>query len=121
MEPVVELPQPLPRDVRVDLRGRYVGVAEHRLERSQIGSALEEAGLIRRVYATPGAARYDANLARHHHFVCRRCGFMRDVYSDDLDAITPPAEARASGRIEDVEVQFRGVCDECGQKEEPHE
>ena len=31
-------------DVRVDLRGRNIGMAEHRLHRAQIGAALDQVG-----------------------------------------------------------------------------
>lgn len=36
------LPQILPIDVRVDLRGRNVNVAEHLLHRAEVSAALEE-------------------------------------------------------------------------------
>ena len=54
-------------------------------------ATLAERGLISRVQFTAGAARYDANPARHHHFVCTRCGLIRDVEDADLDAIRPAA------------------------------
>jgi Fur family peroxide stress response transcriptional regulator len=81
-------------------------------------STLVGRGLIERVLFTPGPARYDANPARHHHFVCTRCGLIRDVEDDDLDAIRPTAEVARIGRPETVSVQFRGVCAVCSSKEE---
>ena len=39
---LVDLPQVLPVDVRVDLRRRNVGVAEHFLHRAEVGAALEQ-------------------------------------------------------------------------------
>src|SRR5947207_1503192 len=42
MELVVNAPQALARDVGVDLRRRDVGVAEHRLERAQVGATFEQ-------------------------------------------------------------------------------
>ena len=50
-------------------------------------ATLTERGLITRVQFMPGPARYDANQARHHHFVCTRCGLVRDIEDADLDAI----------------------------------
>ena len=44
MEPVVEASQPLLVDVGVDLGGRDVGVAEHRLDRAEVGAVLEQVG-----------------------------------------------------------------------------
>jgi Fur family transcriptional regulator, peroxide stress response regulator len=80
-------------------------------------AALVELGLISRLNATAGPARYDANLTRHHHFVCTRCGLIRDLYSATLDAIRAPERTSAFGRVESVEVQLRGVCEECERKE----
>ncbi len=78
--------------------------------------ALVELGLVDRVNATPGPTRYDANPTRHHHFVCTRCGLIRDVYSGDLDGVRVPDETHAMGTVESVKVQLRGICAECSRK-----
>src|SRR5262245_28510971 len=44
VEPVVDLPQPRLEDVRVDLRRREIGVAEHQLDGAQVGASLERMG-----------------------------------------------------------------------------
>ena len=75
--------------------------------------ALADLGLIVRVTATGGPARYDANLARHHHFVCTRCGAVRDVDSTSLDAVRAAPDTSAIGTVESVEVHLRGVCAKC--------
>jgi Fur family peroxide stress response transcriptional regulator len=80
-------------------------------------AALADLGLVNRVKATTGPTRYDANLDRHHHFVCTRCGLIRDVYSPRLDDITAPEETLALGTVESVKVQLRGICRECSRKE----
>jgi Fur family peroxide stress response transcriptional regulator len=76
-------------------------------------ATLTEQGLITRVLFTPGPARYDPNTARHHHFVCTRCGLVRDVEDAELDAIRPTGEVVRIGRPDAVTVQFRGVCAAC--------
>ena len=81
-------------------------------------AALVELGLISRVNATAGPARYDANRTQHHHFVCTRCGLVRDLQSATLDGIRAPDQTSTFGRVESVEVQLRGVCEECKQKED---
>lgn len=73
-------------------------------------------GLITRVLFMPGAARYDANSAHHHHFVCTRCGLVRDVGDAELDAIPATAEVTRIGRPDAVTVQFRGVCADCQER-----
>ena len=80
-------------------------------------ATLTERGLITRVQFIPGPTRYDANQARHHHFVCTRCGLVRDIEDGDLDAIQATADVTRIGRPEAVTVQFRGVCDACQSKE----
>ena len=81
-------------------------------------AALIELGLISRVNATAGPARYDANRTQHHHFVCTRCGLVRDLQSATLDGIRAPELTSAFGWVDSVEVQLRGVCEECKQKED---
>lgn len=76
-------------------------------------AALEGLGLVARVDATAGPARYDANLHHHHHFVCTRCGLIRDVYHSALDGLEPPDLADELGRVESVRVQLRGLCKRC--------
>jgi Fur family peroxide stress response transcriptional regulator len=83
--------------------------------------ALVDLGLVNRVNATAGPARYDANLTRHHHFVCTRCGLIRDVTSEALDSVKAPEETSALGKVESVRVQLRGVCNECRRKETSNE
>ena len=74
---------------------------------------LAEAGLVRRVTATPGPARFDANISRHHHFVCTQCGLVRDVVDPALDAIRATGAATAFGTVETVDVHLKGICRSC--------
>ncbi len=73
-------------------------------------------GLVARVATTEGAARYDAATSPHHHYVCTRCGSMRDVVDAALDAVAVPDGVRALGSVETVEVRMRGVCAACAEK-----
>ena len=113
-------------DAHPDVEAIYLGVRE-RIPTISLDtvyralSELEQLGLVKRVIATPGAARYDANLVRHHHFVCRRCGLIRDLYGDCLDSIGAPEQAASLGRVDGVEVRFHGVCKECARREKDRE
>jgi Fur family peroxide stress response transcriptional regulator len=74
--------------------------------------SLAHAGLVREVVSEGKAARFDANLRRHHHFICERCGGVEDVAWFDL----PPAVCKAAldGRaMRDYEIVFRGACARC--------
>jgi len=76
---------------------------------------LSDLGLVHRVGGMTGATRYDANTRRHHHFVCTRCGLIRDIDSSELDGLGIPAEAGEFGNLSAVEVRFTGVCRECAE------
>ena len=76
-------------------------------------ATLVEVDCVVRTALTPGPARYDANLEPHHHFVCKRCGAAHDIVDPSLDAVRAAREPAGVGRVETVEVQFRGVCSEC--------
>jgi Fur family peroxide stress response transcriptional regulator len=74
--------------------------------------SLARAGLVREVVSEGKAARFDARLRRHHHFICERCGGVEDIAWFDL----PPAACKAAlgGRaVRDYEIVFRGACAGC--------
>ena len=73
-------------------------------------NALVRAGLVREVVSGGKAARYDASLKRHHHFVCERCGGVEDVPWFDVPA---GAAILGSRTVKSVEVVFRGACPKC--------
>jgi Fur family peroxide stress response transcriptional regulator len=76
-------------------------------------STLEAEGLIRKVEPLFERARYDANLDRHHHFVCTTCGMVRDFYSQTLDGLPIPKSVEVLGEIDAVQVEIRGTCSAC--------
>ncbi len=82
---------------------------------------LRDKGVITRVPSTNDRARFDANMDRHHHFVCERCGGIADFTSRALDGIAAPPEARSLGRVDSVHIELRGRCRECqkGRKGNP--
>lgn len=77
---------------------------------------LNDLGLITTLGPSRERARFDANLARHHHFVCVNCGLTRDFYSEELENLKLPRSAKAIGQIETTIVEVRGICRECGGK-----
>ena len=75
--------------------------------------ALEGLGLIDRVQLMAGPARYDANLEQHHHFICARCGIIRDLPGTSYEGLEVPDAAADLGEVESITVQLRGLCKEC--------
>ncbi len=77
---------------------------------------LEAQGLIRRVDVFRGRARFDAVTEPHHHFICSRCGLVRDFTSKTLDAFRPPRQVLSWGDVAYAQVQLRGTCARCKSK-----
>jgi Fe2+ or Zn2+ uptake regulation protein len=58
----------------------------------------------------PGPRRYDANLAPHHHFRCRRCRRLYDVDPAGVEGL----RLRERGfRVERAHVLLEGACPAC--------
>ncbi len=74
---------------------------------------LQEKGVIARVPSMQDRARFDANMDRHHHFVCTVCGRISDFYSAALDSFAPPPAVRALGAVDSVHIELRGRCRKC--------
>jgi len=74
--------------------------------------SLKESGLIDELVFDDAVARYDANLDRHHHFICRACGAVEDVPWQTFSE-TPHARLADGRTVEDYTVTLRGVCPCC--------
>jgi Fe2+ or Zn2+ uptake regulation protein len=92
---------------------REVNRRDPRASRATVYNSLKSlarAGLVREVVSDGKAARFDASLHPHHHFVCERCGEVEDVAWFELPAGKAPLGAR---QVRSFEVVFRGVCEKC--------
>jgi len=74
---------------------------------------LAEHGLISIVGMSHERLRFDAETGFHHHFVCVRCGLIRDFYSPRLEDIECPEEAEAFGDPVSLHFEIKGVCNAC--------
>ena len=59
--------------------------------------------------------RFDANIDRHHHFVCKICGRIEDVASKSLPELKEPLLKDV--QIASYSVALRGVCPVCKRTE----
>lgn len=94
---------------------RAVNTLDPRVSRATVYNnlhTLTRAGLVREVFIEGKAVRFDANIERHHHFVCERCGALEDVEWFELPAIARRS-ALGERQIRDYEVVFRGLCAGC--------
>ncbi|NLF58818.1 MAG: transcriptional repressor [Candidatus Hydrogenedens sp.] len=73
---------------------------------------LAEHGLVSSVGMSSENARFDGNMAPHHHFVCVKCGLIRDFTAEGAGGRIPDA-ARAFGEPLSVHLEVKGVCVAC--------
>ncbi len=74
---------------------------------------LNDLGLIMTLGARRESLRFDANLEHHHHFVCTRCGRIRDFTSPQLTDLPIPDAVKELGHIDSTHVEVRGICTTC--------
>ena len=70
-------------------------------------------GLVTTLVPQRDGVRFDANLQPHHHYVCVRCGLVRDFESADLNRLPLPEAVKQLGSIADAHVEVRGLCARC--------
>ena len=63
--------------------------------------------------------RFDANLDPHHHYLCVRCGLVRDFESAALNDLRIPESVKQLGSIVDARVEVHGLCAKCVRESEP--
>lgn len=75
-------------------------------------AALSAVGVVCTADIGPGPVVYELENGWHHHFVCRRCGRVRDVSckTGEKPCLTPQENV---GEIDEAQVIFRGVCTGC--------
>ena len=56
---------------------------------------------------------FDPNPAPHHHYICVRCGIIRDLAAPELDEFPLPPEAATFGRVLAMRVELTGLCESC--------
>lgn len=76
-------------------------------------ATLEKAGLVLRASVVGGVQRFEANLARHHHFVCIECGQVTDVYSSRLNRVKLDNDLPRGYAVESIQIEVRGTCPQC--------
>lgn len=74
---------------------------------------LVELGLASAVLTDKERIHYDTNMDPHHHFVCVKCGLVRDFHADKFDAFHVPKEVESWGRVTSTHLELRGVCRQC--------
>ena len=79
-------------------------------------ASLEELDMIFRVDNQLPKARFDADKTPHHHFICTQCNEVYDIFLEPDEEIILPKNANKYGKIKDNNVQIRGICNKCLEK-----
>jgi Fur family peroxide stress response transcriptional regulator len=82
---------------------------------------LQDLGLIKTLGPQREKTRFDANLARHHHFICTQCGLTQDFYSEKYNKLKLPESVQKIGQAEMTQVEVKGICYQCAAKKKPGE
>lgn len=104
---------PTVEEIHSEVVARLPDVSRATIYRSL--ETLGELGLLRRVDHPGSAARYDANMDPHHHFLCTGCGQIHDL---PLEAVAGHADLRFTGpaplEAHELSILVRGSCGSCG-------
>ncbi len=76
----------------------------------------KDVGLIAALEGLSERIRFDANVRPHHHFVCERCGAIRDFEVDADREWKPPHSIAAIGDVHSTHIELRGICSQCKNK-----
>ena len=67
--------------------------------------------------ATYGQVRetvhFDPNPEPHHHYICVRCGIIRDLATSEFDELQIPPTAASYGTVLALRVELSGICEGC--------
>jgi Fur family transcriptional regulator, peroxide stress response regulator len=56
---------------------------------------------------------FDPNPEPHHHYICVRCGIIRDLTTPEFDDFQLPPSASAYGSVLAFRVELSGLCEGC--------
>ena len=76
-------------------------------------STLKEANLLKEVNYWHDGARFDANVAPHHHLICVVCRAIFDIEDRALNQIQYKAKLPNNFQVLSHQVEFYGYCKSC--------
>lgn len=75
--------------------------------------ALQQVGEIIDLSFLDEPARFDPDVRPHHHFYCRKCRNIKDIFRD----LEIPRDKVDGHRLESWRVYFYGICSDCLKKQ----
>jgi len=78
-----------------------------------------EIGEARKVTTLHDSARYDGNLAPHHHVVCVKCRRVRDIEIPELEQVLRGRAAIGDFKVLGSALEIQALCSECAGNHRP--
>ena len=79
---------------------------------------LKDLGLVTSLGTPHDRIRFDANVHPHQHFICTQCGSIKDLEFDLPTGLSLGKGLDSVGKVERMEINFRGICSACLQKKD---
>jgi len=80
----------------------------------RIVHAFTQAGLTKQIELGEGKFRYElANLADHHHLVCKECGDISDISDCNISALEKDIAKKKRFHVTSHALEFFGICSDC--------
>jgi Fur family peroxide stress response transcriptional regulator len=99
---------PTAEEIHRAVKGRYRGLSLATVYNTL--ETLSRLGEVARRDLGGAAERFDPEVRPHHHFSCRRCGAVQDVFGELGPASLPQLEGY---QVESVQVAMVGTCPAC--------
>lgn len=93
--------------LRCQIQGLSLGTVYRNLK------LLEELGKVRRVASFQSSERYDACCGDHAHFVCSRCGCVKDLENLDTEIIRSALKLEDGCCLSKLDLVATGLCPDC--------
>jgi Fur family peroxide stress response transcriptional regulator len=93
------------------VRRRYPTVSFNTIYKNL--ETLEALGVVQKVNILHSGARYDMPEQPHHHFICRGCEKIIDIFDPSFRELRKPAVRENEFHIDEWIIQWTGLCEEC--------
>ena len=95
------------------LREEYPRVAIGTVYRNL--NVLVSEGVVNNIKFDDPTEHYDANTSHHYHFICEKCGAIRDLPLPVDTQMERKVEDQTGFEIRNHRIDFYGLCDACKQ------
>jgi len=70
-------------------------------------------GKLKNVRFDDATDHFDANTSKHYHFICERCGAIRDLEIPFDDSLEHKVSSQTGFEVHNHRLDFYGLCEHC--------